>query len=1156
MAILIVLTAFFAFHIVGCTGESVFDNGNGDTSDTTTSSVSVSTSSTSIVADGSSQALITATVKDANDNNVADDTTVTFTTTSGTLDSATATTTNGVATVTLTSPTNVGSATITATVGEVSGDTSVSFIAGVVNTISLTATPNNLTADNTSTSTISALVTDVNSNAVADGETITFSVTAGTGTLSALTATTSEGVATVTYTASTTTGTETITAQATNGTSDTVDITLIAATIGTIGSVSVNAGSSSIVADGSSQTIITATIKDANDNNVADGTTVTFTVTAGDIDSVTAGTQSTFTATTTNGVATATLTSPTNVGSTTITATAGGVSGNTSVSFIAGAVNTISLTATPNNLTADGTSTSTITALVTDANSNVVADDETITFSVTTGTGTLSALTATTSGGVATVTYTASTTAGTETITAQATNGTSDTVDITLISEQVGNIILSLIESSLVADGQNSTLVNTTITNIQGNQVIDGTTVNFTTTGGDIDSDTVGDQLTFTDTTTGGVASAILRSGTTSGQHVIRATAGSISQVVSIQFIPGLAADVAGTTLSANPSVVDADGVSTSLITALFVDENNNPVADSTTVDFYTTAGELSAANSLTENGVATVTLTSSTSNETATVTAIADSISKEVDVQFGAGPGPGEPVYIIITADPETIQVKGTGGIESANIKASVKDENGSPYNDSVDNIQFEILTGPGGGEVLATGDGSPSTTKTTTTKDGIAIVSLDAGTISGTVQLKVTVLKDGSGSGLGTPLTAISTQIGIESGDPFNITLYKAPTVQDNGDGSLSLIISAMIQDQYGNPVADNTGVYFGLVDNPINGYKSNGTDGVTDATTTFASVGTNFLTDDVIQFDTLIILEGQDEGGHIINVRADGSVTLYYDLTCTETNLDFVAGNAERGVICGVVPTGNLEPDGTCTPEEETTAVKGVAHTRLTWGEPAIFKPFYLYAETEGRRLGDSLAQDYPGVAPIAIDVTLVPSSVFPDGTQVTVNALFHDGADHNIHDEDLTFKTDNTLLSGFGGVGTATTTATTDNNGWATVSLDTADVCLDTATDITISAYQGIYIGTATLSIRANEPTADFVYDDQEDSDNVSFSDNSTLIAGTSTTWSWTFTGGTPNTSSVQNPGAVSFGGAGNYSVSLTVTNGLGCSDTVTKIITVP
>jgi len=454
-----------------------------------------------------------------------------------------------------------------------------------------------------------------------------------------------------------------------------------------------------------------------------------------------------------------------------------------------------------------------------------------------------------------------------------------------------------------------------------------------------------------------------------------------------------------------------------------------------------------------------------------------------------------------------------------------------------------------------LATGDGSPSMSKTTTTKDGIAIVSLDAGTISGTIQVKVTVLKDGSGNVLGTPLTAISTQIGIEAGDPFHITLYKAPAVQDNGDGSLSLIISAMIQDQYGNPVADNTGVYFGLVDNPPDGYKSLGTDGVTIEDNTFASAGTNFLTDDVIQFDTLIILEGQDEGGHIINAPADGSVTLYYDLTGTETNLDFVAGNAERGVICGVVPTGNLEPDGTCAPATGT-AIKGVAHTRLTWGEPAIFKPFYLYAETEGRRLGDSLAQDYPGIDPVTIDVTLVSSSVFPDGTQVTVNAEFHDGADHNIHGEDLSFKTDNTLLSGFGGVGNATTTATTDNNGWATASLDTDDVCLDTGTDITISASHDIYIGTATLTLKANIPTADFVSDDLGDSNNVFFSDNSTLIPGTSTTWSWTFTGGAPTTSSVQNPGVVSFGGAGNYSVSLTVTNGLGCSDTVTKNITIP
>jgi len=492
--------------------------------------------------------------------------------------------------------------------------------------------------------------------------------------------------------------------------------------------------------------------------------------------------------------------------------------------------------------------------------------------------------------------------------------------------------------------------------------------------------------------------------------------------------------------------------------------------------------------------------------------------------------------------------------------VTASVKDENGQPYNDSADNIKFEILTGPGGGEVLDSGDGSPSASEITKTDGGIATVSLNSGTISGTVRVQVTVLKDGGGAVLApaNQIIAISTQIGIEAGDPFNITLYKAPDIEDNGDGSMSWIISAMLQDQYGNPVADNTGVYFGLVDNEPDGYKSSGANGVTNGTATFTSAGTDFSGDGVVQFDTLIILEGQDEGGDTIDTPAHGSVTLFYTPTGSETNLDFVAGNAELGVICGVVPTGNREPDATCTPVGGT-AIKGVAHTRLTWGEPAIFELFYLYAETEGRNLGKSLAMSYPGVAPVAIDVTLDPSSVLAGTGGITVNAHFHDGANpaHNIRNKILTFKTDNTFVSGFGVVGTSSETATTNINGIASASDLVTKECLDTNTDVTISVSYGQYIGTATLTIQATMPTADFTSTDLGDNDQVSFTDTSETPSGTVINdWSWDFNDDGSEDCNGQYPPTQSFSGAGSYAVTLTVTNNLDCTHTITKVIIVP
>ena len=59
--------------------------------------------------------------------------------------------------------------------------------------------------------------------------------------------------------------------------------------------------------------------------------------------------------------------------------------------------------------------------------------------------------------------------------------------------------------------------------------------------------------------------------------------------------------------------------------------------------------------------------------------------------------------------------------------------------------------------------------------------------------------------------------------------------------------------------------------------------------------------------------------------------------------------------------------------------------------------------------------------------------------------------------------------------------------------------------------------------------------------------VNFTD---LSAGTPTSWSWAFTGGTPATSTTQNPVGVQYNAAGTYTVSLTATNAAG-SDTETN-----
>jgi len=89
-------------------------------------------------------------------------------------------------------------------------------------------------------------------------------------------------------------------------------------------------------------------------------------------------------------------------------------------------------------------------------------------------------------------------------------------------------------------------------------------------------------------------------------------------------------------------------------------------------------------------------------------------------------------------------------------------------------------------------------------------------------------------------------------------------------------------------------------------------------------------------------------------------------------------------------------------------------------------------------------------------------------------------------------------------------------------------------------------------TVTVQICA-PPTASFTMSSNTicAGDSISFTDNST---GGPTSWTWTFPGGTPATSNVQNPGFVTWTTAGTYTVSLTVNNPNG-SDNTTQVITV-
>ena len=354
--------------------------------------------------------------------------------------------------------------------------------------------------------------------------------------------------------------------------------------------ITLTATPNELTADGVKTSIIRASVMNSQGQVVADGTVVSFTRTLGNLSAATA--------TTISGVATVTLTAGTTAGTSTVTATtADGATDSVNVTFVAGAVNTVTVSATPGTVEADGTST--IKATATDAYGNRVSGN-TVAFTVVNGT--LSASSAVTDAGIATVTYTAPDTVpagGTDTVTATSSNNKTGTVNITVTAVPVGSVTVTAGSSTIVADGADSTVIRATVTNTAGGNVEDGTTVSFTTTAGTLSA--------ATSTTVNGVATVTLTSATDLGTATIKATCSGVNASTTVTFIAGAVKTV---TVLATPDNLSADGASTSTIKATVTDADSNVVSGET-INFTAVSGTLSAASSVTDaSGIATVTYT------------------------------------------------------------------------------------------------------------------------------------------------------------------------------------------------------------------------------------------------------------------------------------------------------------------------------------------------------------------------------------------------------------------------------------------------------------------------------------------------------------------------------------------------------------------
>ncbi|WP_175452599.1 Ig-like domain-containing protein [Thiohalomonas denitrificans] len=361
-------------------------------------SVAVAPGAGSIVADGTSATTIRARILDTGGIPIYG-LTVNFTTTAGTLSaSSTTTDTDGYAEVTLVSSTNTGTAKVIADAGGFTGDTEVSFEPGAPDEILLSVSPTILAPWGDLS--ISAAVNDAHDNRIsntrvslllydpADPDTVINSLEEETG---------DDGVLNTTLNVLGSTGDRVLEVSVINEVQNTQSVT-VTDTAAIIGDVTLISGDDSIVADGDKTTLLRATVVDHNGNGIS-GATVQFSTSAGTL--VDLNNNGANSATTdSNGIAELYLQAPVDAGNATVSAAYGGFNPAVQVAFVPGEPDpsNSSLIASPNTIPADGTTVTTVTAVLADSQGNLVANGTSVTLSASAGEITTTNPTTTTSG--------------------------------------------------------------------------------------------------------------------------------------------------------------------------------------------------------------------------------------------------------------------------------------------------------------------------------------------------------------------------------------------------------------------------------------------------------------------------------------------------------------------------------------------------------------------------------------------------------------------------------------------------------------------------------------------------------------------------------------------------------------------------------------
>ncbi|HVP56485.1 MAG TPA: Ig-like domain-containing protein, partial [bacterium] len=597
------------------------------------------------------------------------------------------------------------------------------------------------------------------------GKEISFQVSLGA--IEPTATTDNDGLAVAIYTASSSAGTARIVASTKDAVADSVDIQ--------VGQGALSVSPSSILADGVSYSTLLVTLVDDQENPVP-GALVSFSTDQGSIAGASTKTDA-------SGLAGAFLVSTASttdlVATVSVRIVSGGVTRTETATVEMRGVS-VSVSADPAQIPADGMSSTAVTAWVRETTSGAPVALATVNFR--SSSGAIGASATSDASGYARVTLVSSTAPGVASVIALY-GGVYNSTQVAF-----GSLAISVAAASpkIVADGATSEYVIATLLTAGNNPVV-GAEIDFSSTSGVIAKSGTTDSR--------GMAGAQLVSSVHAGTaRVIASFKGVYKDTVEVSFENPVV------TLAALPMSVKAKPINTVSVIAHVAFAGGGPVPDSTVVRFETTQGTLTPA-AVTASGIATSTLKpNGLADDAVVVKARCGASSATTQVVFA----PDAAAQILAHALPDTIP---GGGSSVAEIVAEVMDSYGNHVEDG-SLVTFSVIGGSGLVSPTALTLGGIATARFAPTGGGVARVKAVCGQAS--TETGIVVLAQMPGAVIANPDTAWIS-------------------VRDTGDRDQA-VITAHVYDSYMNPVDEGTEVTFQIdygpgggeyLDDPANAY-----------------------------------------------------------------------------------------------------------------------------------------------------------------------------------------------------------------------------------------------------------------------------------------------------------------------------------------------